>query len=379
MNYKNIFTFIALICLFSSRFLHTDFYRASWAYLLLVPVLYLLNELRKSYGNLIAVTAGFFLTHSILATWTDLFFYENLNKAINNFLSYSYAQTLCIMIFSCLFLLHYKSRNHLIDLYCGFNAFFILASSFFKEDPYGITGNIGIDSIFLLVWLPMVVSRSKRVLLALMMALVIIVGGTVTMSVGLIFGVLAYIFFTMSKKAKLISLFICAMCLGVVILLLPYINTGNRFINWWLFIQYGFQNMDILTGLGGGSFWFMGPLIQSSHYPANFRGFVFAHNEFIQIFLEYGIVALLLVCIVIFRAFKSIKSLPLKLSCTLYLYTWLTWIPLRFPSTMLLGLILLSEIYKEKKCTTFTRYLDEEKTLIKKQQFQSKQDITITQ
>lgn len=78
-------------------------------------------------------------------------------------------------------------------------------------------------------------------------------------------------------------------------------NSNGRYEMWDAYLTYWTKNFSVLSGSGPGSFEQIGPLI-----PVNGIRYIWAHNDWLQIFLEYGLIGLLIfICLYGFLLFKS--------------------------------------------------------------------------
>lgn len=78
-------------------------------------------------------------------------------------------------------------------------------------------------------------------------------------------------------------------------------NSNGRYEMWDAYLTYWSNNFNHLYGSGPGTFEQIAPLI-----PVNDIRYIWAHNDWLQIYLEYGLIGFLtFLCLFIFLVFKS--------------------------------------------------------------------------
>lgn len=108
------------------------------------------------------------------------------------------------------------------------------------------------------------------------------------------------------KKTLLISGLVGA---GTLLLLWKhpeYLNDSTRFMNWKHYLKYFWEN-NIWIGNGAGTFKGLGPMIQGL-YGEKKEWLFWAHNEYLEILFEYGIVG--------FTLFMSSLAVLVRLTYT---------------------------------------------------------------
>lgn len=71
---------------------------------------------------------------------------------------------------------------------------------------------------------------------------------------------------------------------------LGFWSTSNRMDVWSKILKLFFAYFHWMLGIGGGAYYFLGPILQAQVTDV----FLFMHNDFIQIFIEYGLIGFFL-------------------------------------------------------------------------------------
>ena len=123
-------------------------------------------------------------------------------------------------------------------------------------------------------------------------------------------------------------------------------HSTGRF-EWWQIITKWFlhnaDNYKMLFGFGPGSFYLFGPHIQSTLVAMREYGyFVNTHNEFLQIFFEFGLVGLLMAILAIWGIWTRLRSERWQSAAFLsFLLLCLLYNPLRYFNLSILGMYLV--------------------------------------
>lgn len=135
-------------------------------------------------------------------------------------------------------------------------------------------------------------------------------------------------------------------------------NDSGRFSVWRLVLKWKDQNWHWF-GMGDGSFFMWGPYIQKQNNTGMGNWWAWAHNDFLQVFFESGIIglgAVLLLCYFLFRRTLQDKTYYLTASLCAYLCACFFNFPMRLGGQALFGAWLLARIF------TFRGENDREKT-----------------
>ena len=295
----------------------------------------------------------FFLlsTNAAFSLWGDGRINYDLPAIHNSVLETQAAQVLILCMISWFFLMNYINLKKYLDWFCVINGAYVIYNTGLFGSKIGLANNIGIDSLVLATWIPAMAFRRDSPIRPYVIIPIIAVamGKTVTMNMAMIAGIVSYLFVIFNTRGKIIIASISLLSFILITLNLDMFFDGKRYLNWSYFLEYSKDNLDYLRGMGAGSFWVMGPKIQSLYYLGKFKGFVFAHNEFIQVFMEYGTIVFGLFIFIIKDVLQRAYKKPWLFSCcVVYVFTFTTWTPFRFILTIYLGLILLGEIYGPK-------------------------------
>lgn len=130
-----------------------------------------------------------------------------------------------------------------------------------------------------------------------------------------------------------------------------FVHDSGRLNMWQSFLEWFLQGGHLWRGEGPGSFFLWGPHVQTISGLNDGNWFVWAHNEFLQTGIEFGVIGLSLLVALIFeasyRAFKRESLHYVLISLVTYCFVaFVNW-PLRQPITMCFGCYLLARIYRE--------------------------------
>jgi len=246
--------------------------------------------------------------------------------------------------------------------------------------PYAnsIIGNSAADASFIAAMAPLVWARHSSKIwpntflvstLALFLPVVaVILAGSSTGVAALIVAALSIAAVsTRNRRAVGIS------CAAIILVTLSafffmkedFFNDNGRFRIWGLHLNAlfsGFQNVrgleamvgvrspEWLFGAGGGTFIAYAGSIQSEGHQGIMTAFLFAHNEWVQIFFEYGAAGLLLAIGIFLYALRKAVDRPWLFSALFtYGFISLTQYPLRFFVPALFGACLLREAFLDSR------------------------------
>jgi len=126
------------------------------------------------------------------------------------------------------------------------------------------------------------------------------------------------------------------------------LSDSQRFINWKIYLNYWWENMPVL-GFGPGSFAPIGPYLQTTFNNERGNFLLWAHNEYLQVFFEFGVVGFVLFAGCFVRIIRSAR--PIYQSMLLgSLACALTDYPFRLALFMFVIVLAISEVlYGRKK------------------------------
>lgn len=177
----------------------------------------------------------------------------------------------------------------------------------------GLLGNRSIGATFTASWFffalhlstppdPVKITPKKRAWICLLSLLAI---PAVLISVSSIsFGALALgsvaVIVAFATRDSLVPAMAVAGSLGILLGLVgPYIDPEwskhiSRYDAWPMFFWWHWENTNMFLGAGAGSFKFYGPHIQEAYQYMQGRWWLWAHNDWLQILFEYGVIGLTL-------------------------------------------------------------------------------------
>lgn len=193
--------------------------------------------------------------------------------------------------------------------------------------PYFLFNNTAIDVAFLLCTLPVVcdyfgeniftlgiiclsglvafLSDTSTGILGLGVFLAVYVGSFLFIS----YGFLIWLFYTV---LGLLTLIFAGFALQGTMLL----NGSGRYEIWKMSYEYFLQQGQHYTGLGLGTFQMFGPLIQIDNaiahgaHDTNIVGFIWMHNDWLQVLFESGLIGLVVTAAVFTMAIYKSRSKP---------------------------------------------------------------------
>jgi O-antigen ligase len=110
-----------------------------------------------------------------------------------------------------------------------------------------------------------------------------------------------------------------------------------------LTLEYMWQVTNPWFGAGFGSYVFYGPLITlPKHYAEQFLS---AHNDYVQVLFEHGLVGALLLAGIIFGAYRRLDR-EWRLSLVALLAFGITYFPMEIPVVLIWGLVIIGRAFK---------------------------------
>lgn len=244
----------------------------------------------------------------------------------------------------------------------------LIGTRFFTQAPYAFMNNGSADASILAVLCPVLVLRNnwftrwgifQRPWVAAPLALVPLVAiGCTSSSTGVAAACVACLVMVgtsysfRSKKKFVIGLLISLLPFAAIPFFVKdhFLNDNGRHEVWKLMMGFWADRSDQLFGLGGGTFFYAGPVIQlRSGYQYNIL-FGFMHNEYLQLLWEQGYVGFALILATGLATLKRSLDRPwLLASLFTYGFIMLTQYPFRFFSSALIGALLVREAFETRK------------------------------
>ena len=130
------------------------------------------------------------------------------------------------------------------------------------------------------------------------------------------------------------------------------LDDSGRFGPWINFVEYWQHNLNIWIGSGSGSFEWLG--YEADKNPKSV--FLWAHNEYIQVLFEQGLIGFTLLCILMTRLVVRSYRDPLHFSLLVGIcFSSLFQSPFRFVYSQVLFLVIILEILETDKKTSFKK------------------------
>jgi O-antigen ligase len=230
----------------------------------------------------------------------------------------------------------------------------------FFNDHYWVMGNHSVDASFLACMIPLLVKEKFPLPVIGLILIEILLTKSVTamsaVALGLvIFGLLYYgkRSLTLTIPTVLIGFGLCDLFMihfhgsGIIASSNSILQDHGRFYTWHECFEYYWGHFQPWFGTGIGTYWTWGTLVQLANKQRDI--FYWLHNDWLQIFFEYGIIGFSLVVWVYGVALYRLKKRPLLFtSFSLFGYSAFTQMPLRQPLFALLGGYLLFEAYEPR-------------------------------
>jgi len=125
-----------------------------------------------------------------------------------------------------------------------------------------------------------------------------------------------------------------------------FLTAASRFDIWRVHLTDHFSNLKLfLIGAGAGSFEWHGLT-----HPVNNTKFVLMHNDYLQIFFEFGAPLALLFIIFVFVVIWRLRNKPhWQISATMYAATMLVYHPMHHVPALILGALIVAESMKTEE------------------------------
>lgn len=270
-------------------------------------------------------------------------------------ISLSSMSTLVVALLSFYFVMEMKLGS-LVKLIRGLvyvavlNAVLLIVHSFFMKAPFGLLMTSTMDGMFLGIIYPLIVLEfmNKRILNFIVPLIVIIAIFLTTSSIGI--GALCLSMYLPSAKDKVwkfVAIIPPLLLFTLALFLYPSLLSDSlRFINWKWSMTWWWENANIYTGTGLGSYKAITAYVQQ--VTGNMSGvtantiYPFMHNDWLQCLFELGIVGFVLVLLSFLNVLYKLRSSPYIFATSLsYGVCAFLNFPVHNPITILLGLSLL--------------------------------------
>lgn len=132
----------------------------------------------------------------------------------------------------------------------------------------------------------------------------------------------------------------------------PFVTEG-RWPVWKMVADEWWRNCDRWLGIGSGMFFLFGPKVQTTNFNGVQALFLFAHNEYLQITIEQGIIGIILFTATGFLALKKSLNRPyLFASIATFGVSMLAQFPFRFFISAVVAAILIREAFDDGRGQT---------------------------
>lgn len=203
----------------------------------------------------------------LLIHLTLLVFYVSLNK--RNILWWHFLLT-SVVSASVIYYLFNGTNYGLIDAYTFESAmlmFAVLMPSPYKSDSIGLIFKV--FSVLVCLW----------------------IGGSTCVGILGVY-ILGSIFYSNYKNLKILTAIVSVIGALLAFKFTDLFNDSGRFLNWAQYIDYWNTKYDMIWGTGIGSFKNIAP-----HAGDRVSAFLYAHNDFLELYLETGFIGLTLTLI----------------------------------------------------------------------------------
>jgi O-antigen ligase len=178
-----------------------------------------------------------------------------------------------------------------------------------------------------------------------LVALSLYIGGSTCLAILAIY-LLGRIFYSSYKNIKTLTLIGALASIPIVYKYTDLLNDSGRFQNWLFYFNQWVSNANnMIIGTGIGSFKNMATKLATP--SGNY--FVYAHNDFLEMFLETGVLGLsvfLYLCWLLLKMAKDAKMLHIVLMMFVFMFNY-------FPNQILLMklvfVLTIVEIYYERE------------------------------
>ncbi len=362
-----IFIFLAATYLFFFNFDQETSW-PQWAYISCFAGVVLALSGRKLPKVFYALWAWILISSVVISDWRPATNFPEAQKISLRLLAGQAALPFLLLTF--LFALNFKKIRGALGwgLYAGglFHTAILITDQLLLDrqssiDTIGLMGNRSIGASFICVWVFFILHFSGRSLPDLVSSISFWIGVfAIAISksgisyLALIIGISAGLFSAGGKWKRIGSISILSL-IGLIGVIKPTkLLDNSRFKAWPLFFDYWSETANPYLGWGAGSFPFYGPKTQivknfmvEKQADGSLLGswFLWAHNDWLQILLEFGIIGAVLSLLVYFKLLRMSYRRPALFAATVaYGVIMVGNYPWHAAPTAVLGLWLIFEI-----------------------------------
>lgn len=290
-----------------------------------------------------------------LPLYQNMGFVSNVNLKIIAGNSLFYFIFLTIFVFS-LSVKNFKIMIKIMGYACIFSSTSVIARHLYGLTPWGIGLNSSTEGTYLAIMMPFVFFSNnikiinKYYIIKIIPVIAIFI---TTSSVGIFGMIFSFIVYFAIKNKKILPLILPTLiCVGASYFFIGknFFSSSTRVGQWILSFNWWKQHANPYLGTGVGTYFGFGPLIQSiNKYELKGGYFVNAHNDWLQIGFELGLIGLILSVVLFIDLLKKSKNSPwLFASIATYAFVSGMNMPLRYPITALAGLMMARIAYGGK-------------------------------
>jgi len=248
------------------------------------------------------------------------------------------------------------------SILCLISSTILIATQIFRltDHPMGILGQHSVDSAFIACMFPFVFHyfykglRSFTSILIFLPITATLLADSTTGFMAIGVSLIAYNF---AWRPSLKSFPAFAIIAGLLTLTAGYLVEGSQMFNstyrfevWKIVMDYFYHDVNWFYGAGMGLFEVLGPSIQTKYNLTDVGGFIFLHNDWLQILFELGVGAFILCVLLFFESlYRSFERPYLFSAIATYGFVMLTQMPFRYGLWAAFGVLLLRISFDRRK------------------------------
>lgn len=259
----------------------------------------------------------------------------------------SYLYLTSFVILFCI--IDIKNLERVFLIFGLIDSLIILGKWVMGYGPYFLLNNPAIDAAYISALIPFSIKFGAPWIFIL--ACLVTKSSTSIMGLGVGIGSYWLAKNKFSVKSLIISLgiaFLCAL-LGLFMQGNVLLDSSGRYTIWEWAMKYWSIHSNYWIGMGSGTFQMFGPSIQIDHYLSLgvkedmlIAGFIWLHNDWLQVLFETGIIGLLFVGAIFICAVFNLRRKPAEFASLLaFGAIAILQMPLRWPILCLLGMFLI--------------------------------------